>query len=90
MEVMGWSESMASRYMHVPDELKREIAGQVAGLLWSTPAEPASEDQRIALTDDQRAAIRLIASALPGYWQRRFNELLDDDGGGPTRSAVPA
>lgn len=85
MDVMGWSEaSMASRYMHVPDELKKEIAGQVAGLLWSTPArdtEVDSDDERTELTDDQRAAIRLIASALPRYWQRRIAELLEKDGG---------
>jgi integrase len=84
MDVMGWSEaSMASRYMHVPDELKREIAGQVAGLLWSSSVEPAQDSEEwIDLTDDQRAAIRLIASALPRYWQRRFAQLIDqgDDG----------
>jgi integrase len=81
MDVMGWSEaSMASRYMHVPDELKQEIAGQVAGLLWSTPTETRSDAERTELTDDQRAAIRLISTALPPYWQRRLAELLDDDG----------
>jgi hypothetical protein len=80
MDVMGWSEaSMASRYMHVPDELKREIAGQVAGLLWSSPVEAAQgHDKRTELTDDQRAAIRLIASALPRYWQCRLTDLIDE------------
>ena len=39
MDIMGWSEaSMVSRYMHVRDELTREIAGQVAGLLRASPA----------------------------------------------------
>ena len=90
MDVMGWSEaSMASRYMHVPDELKQEIAGQVAGLLWSTPAEPPSSDERTELTDDQRAAIRLIATALPPYWRRRITELIDG-GGEPPAISVPA
>jgi integrase len=80
MDVMGWSEaSMASRYMHVPDELKQEIASQVAGLLWSTPAEPRSDAERTELTEDQRAAIRLISTALPPYWQRKLAELLNDD-----------
>jgi hypothetical protein len=89
MDVMGWSEaSMASRYMHVPDELKQEIAGQVVGLLWSTPAETRSDAERTELTDDQRAAIRLISTALPPYWQRRLADLLDDDG--PSGIAVPA
>lgn len=90
MDIMGWSEaSMASRYMHVPDELKREIAGQVAGLLWASPvATPAGPeaDERTDLTDDQKAAIRLIAQALPPYWRRRIEGLLGDDGA----AAAPA
>lgn len=85
MGIMGWSEaSMASRYMHVPDELKHEIADQVAGLLWSSPNEqpaPPTEAAPVELTEDQRSAIRLIASALPPYWQRRFAELIGDDEG---------
>jgi hypothetical protein len=40
-----------------------------------------STNERTELTDDQRAAIRLIATALPPYWQRRFAELPND---GPT------
>lgn len=90
MAIMGWSEaSMATRYMHVPDELKQEIAGQVAGLLWS----PATDDPDggatpTALTNDQRAAIRLITSVLPPYWQRRISGLLDDNG--ETGVPVPA
>ncbi|HEX5405329.1 MAG TPA: site-specific integrase [Pseudonocardiaceae bacterium] len=91
MDVMGWSEaSMASRYMHVPDELKHEIAGQVAGLLWSAPAEPGPAVERTDLTDDQKAAIRLIASALPPYWQRRIAALLDDDDDDSAGVPVPA
>jgi integrase len=92
MDVMGWSEaSMASRYKHVPDELKQEIAGQVAGLLWSSPVEPAQGDEeRVELTSDQRAAIRLIASALPRYWQRKITELTDRGDDGTTGVPVPA
>ena len=38
MDVMGWSEaSMLKRYVHVPDEIKQGIAGQVGGLLWQRP-----------------------------------------------------
>jgi integrase len=38
MELMGWTTaSMASRYMHVPDEIKEGIAGQMGNLLWSPP-----------------------------------------------------
>ncbi len=36
MDLMGWSKiDMAQRYMHVPDELRRRIAAQVDGLLWT-------------------------------------------------------
>lgn len=45
MDVMGWSKiDMARRYMHVPDELRRKIADQLGGLLWTSPGEdePAS------------------------------------------------
>lgn len=90
MDIMGWSEaSMASRYMHVPDELKREIAGQVAGLLWTGPAavDGVGEDDRTELTDDQKAGIRFIAQSLPPYWRRRIERLLDD---GEAPEAVPA
>lgn len=91
MDVLGWSDSkIANRYMHVPDELKHEIAGQVAGLLWSAPADASTDDERVELTDDQRAAIRLIGSALPAYWQRRIAALLDDEDGGSAPVPVPA
>ncbi|WP_017972912.1 tyrosine-type recombinase/integrase [Actinopolyspora halophila] len=40
MEVMGWSEaSMLTRYVHVPDEIKQGIAGQLGGLLWKPRGE---------------------------------------------------
>ncbi|MBP2321412.1 hypothetical protein JOF56_001797 [Kibdelosporangium banguiense] len=40
MELMGWTAaSMASRYMHVPDEIKEGIAGQMGNLLWSPPSD---------------------------------------------------
>lgn len=45
------------------------------------------EDERTELTNDQKAAIRLIAQTLPLYWRRRIERLLDD-GEGP--AAVPA
>ena len=36
MDVMGWSKAdMAKRYMHVPDEVRRQIAKQLGDLLWS-------------------------------------------------------
>lgn len=42
MDVMGWSKiDMAQRYMHVPDELRRRIAAQLGGLLWTSPKDGA-------------------------------------------------
>lgn len=36
MDVMGWSKAdMAKRYMHVPDEVRRQIAKMVGSLLWA-------------------------------------------------------
>jgi integrase len=36
MDVMGWSTtSMAARYQHVTDPIRREVATRVGGLLWA-------------------------------------------------------
>jgi hypothetical protein len=36
MDVMGWSStSMAARYQHVTDPIRREVATRVGGLLWA-------------------------------------------------------
>jgi integrase len=49
MDVMGGSKiSMAERYQHVPDELRRNIASQVGGLLWKAP------------NDDDGSAVALV------------------------------
>lgn len=38
MDVMGWSQvRMTERYQHVPDELRRNIANRLDGLLWDDP-----------------------------------------------------
>jgi len=70
MDMMGWSEaSMASRYTHVPDEMRREYASQVGGLLWT--GDPGDE-----LTDEQRDEVRRVAATLPEPWRTRLAELL--------------
>lgn len=36
MGIMGWSSTaMAARYQHVTDPIRRQVANQVDGLLWS-------------------------------------------------------
>jgi integrase len=36
MAIMGWSStSMAARYQHVTDPIRRTVAAQVGGLLWA-------------------------------------------------------
>ena len=36
MGIMGWSStSMAARYQHVTDPIRRQVAGQIGGLLWT-------------------------------------------------------
>ena len=37
MGIMGWSStSMASRYQHVTDPIRRDVAARVGGLIWVT------------------------------------------------------
>jgi integrase len=41
MAIMGWSSaSMAARYQHQIDSIRRDVADQVAGLLWDSSDEP--------------------------------------------------
>ena len=36
MGILGWSStSMAARYQHVTDPIRRQVAGQIGGLLWT-------------------------------------------------------
>jgi integrase len=43
MGIMGWSStSMASRYQHVTDPIRRDVAARVGGLIWVTE-QPESE-----------------------------------------------
>jgi integrase len=36
MGVMGWSStSMASRYQHITDPIRRDVAARVGGLIWA-------------------------------------------------------
>ena len=36
MGIMGWSSTtMAARYQHVTDPIRRTVAAQVGGLLWA-------------------------------------------------------
>ena len=38
MSVMGWSStSMAARYQHVTDPIRRDVANRIGGLLWTGP-----------------------------------------------------
>lgn len=42
MSVMGWaSTSMAARYQHVTDPIRRDVASRVGGLIWA----PADQDE---------------------------------------------
>ena len=40
MGVMGWSStSMAARYQHVTDPIRRDVAARMGDLLWSSEAQ---------------------------------------------------
>lgn len=44
MSIMGWSStSMAARYQHVTDPIRRDVARRVGGLIWS--ADPAEDEK---------------------------------------------
>jgi integrase len=44
MAIMGWSSAaMAKRYQHLIDSIRRDVAKQVAGLLWDRE-EPSEDD----------------------------------------------
>lgn len=41
MAIMGWSSaSMARRYQHMVDSIRRDVADKIAGLLWASEDEP--------------------------------------------------
>jgi integrase len=41
MAIMGWSSaSMAKRYQHLIDSIRRDVACQVATLLWESQDQP--------------------------------------------------
>ena len=45
MAIMGWSSaSMAVRYQHVLDSIRKDVAKQVGGLLWADGKATAVED----------------------------------------------
>jgi len=45
MSVMGWSStSMAARYQHVTDPIRRDVADRVGGLLWSAQKGPGDDN----------------------------------------------
>ena len=45
MGIMGWSSTaMAARYQHVTDPIRRQVADQVGGLLWTDESAPVRDD----------------------------------------------
>lgn len=53
MGVMGWSNTaMAARYQHITEAIRRDVADQVGGLLWSSTDDHAPGDR----DDDDDAA----------------------------------
>lgn len=49
MAVMGWSSAaMATRYQHVLDSIRKDVAGQVGGLLWDDPKPVLAGDEEDA------------------------------------------
>lgn len=77
MGIMGWSSTaMAARYQHVIAAIRRDVATSVGSLLWKPVGEPSMGSPE--LTDEQRAAVRLLASTLPERWRQRLMDLIGD------------
>jgi hypothetical protein len=59
MAIMGWSSAaMATRYQHVLDCIRKDVARQVGGLLWEPAADPADDEDD---GDDGTAAVLVPA-----------------------------
>lgn len=79
MGIMGWSSTaMAARYQHIIAAIRRDVATSVGRLLWMPAEQPA--DEVPDLTDEQRAAVRLLVSTLAEPWRERLVELFGDHG----------
>jgi integrase len=49
MGIMGWSSTAtAARYQHVTAEIRRDIAKQVDGLIWSSPDDDGGQAGAVA------------------------------------------
>lgn len=60
MSLMGWSsESMAARYQHVTDTLRRQVASQVGEFIWS----PATDHTRGLVVVSAQALATVLAFA---------------------------
>ncbi|MDP9318111.1 MAG: site-specific integrase [Actinomycetota bacterium] len=47
MGLMGWSStSMAARYQHVIDPIRRDVASRVGGYLWDKSRDPRGPESR--------------------------------------------
>ena len=57
MSLMGWSTTdMATRYQHVTDEIRAEVASQLDGLIWEAHADEA-ENTTVTVQRESLAAI---------------------------------
>jgi integrase len=46
MSIMGWSSAaMATRYQHVLDSIRKDVAEQVGGLLWDASKAAQADDE---------------------------------------------
>ncbi len=63
MSLMGWSsESMATRYQHVTDALRSQVASQVGRLIWETPGGAEEGDDEAALVVPRSTLAAVLAA----------------------------
>jgi integrase len=64
MSLMGWSsESMTTRYQHVTDTLRSQVASQIGDLIWDSPSTAETEGMDRILARHDSLATVLTAAA---------------------------
>jgi integrase len=72
MSLMGWSSgSMATRYQHVTDAMRNEVASQVGNLIWQAVPGPDQDTAMLLVRRDSLAAV--LAAAEQCVTRHRFD-----------------
>jgi hypothetical protein len=74
MSLMGWSSTdMATRYQHVTDEIRAQVASQVDGLIWEARTDDAANATVTVRREPLAAILPLVEDGL--LTQNRSDEI---------------